>query len=523
MTQPKRESSARLLRLQAKSLLTPLLTFIAWSFVFALIYAQSPLYTSNQNQYFLHGLAQAGFGFLRSDWLANTMDPTPLFSQMVSLTYRVFRTDILFYAYYALLLGIYLYSLLGIASRIFNLSQLSTKFAYLALLLVIHSAGLRFFLSRVLGPEWAYLLEGGVANQRVLGAVFQPSTFGVLLLLSIYLFLVNRGYLALVPMAVAVSFHPTYLLSAAVLTLAYMWAPLQEERNWVKSLSIGGLALVLVVPILGYVFASFGATPAETTAQARDILVHYRIPHHAVISEWFDLTTILQTLFILTAIYLVRHTRLFSILFAGFLIPVLLTILQLATQSDAVALLFPWRISVILVPLSIAVITAYLLSILSSRFDSASARFQLGLRSVCLALMMLAALVGVTRFIIERHGKVTSNESSVLAFVAGNKSQGEIYLTPTKMQDFRLVTGAPAYIDFKSIPYRDVEVLEWYRRIQLANRLYEAKEVDCQPLEQLLKEGITHVILESEGPLLKCDSFQKIYADANFGVYSLEK
>ena len=125
----------------------------AWTFVFAVIYAQSPRYTSNQNQYFLHGLARAGYGFLQTDWLANTLDPTPLFSLLVSLTYRVFQTDILFYLYYAVLLGIYLFSLLGIGASLFDLNHPVARLAYLALLLVIHSAALRFFLSRALGPQ----------------------------------------------------------------------------------------------------------------------------------------------------------------------------------------------------------------------------------------------------------------------------------------------------------------------------------------------------------------------------------
>ena len=39
-----------------------LVSFLAWSLIFGIIYAQSPLYTSNQNAYFLHGLADAGVG-----------------------------------------------------------------------------------------------------------------------------------------------------------------------------------------------------------------------------------------------------------------------------------------------------------------------------------------------------------------------------------------------------------------------------------------------------------------------------
>ena len=61
--------------------------FLCWGFLFGVSYAQSPLYTSNQNQYFLHGFAKAGFGFLQNDWLANVTDSTPVFSWLSQLTY----------------------------------------------------------------------------------------------------------------------------------------------------------------------------------------------------------------------------------------------------------------------------------------------------------------------------------------------------------------------------------------------------------------------------------------------------
>ena len=51
---------------------------------FAVAYTQSPLFYSNQNQYLLHGLAKGGYGHLSHDWLANTHDPTPVFSALVA-------------------------------------------------------------------------------------------------------------------------------------------------------------------------------------------------------------------------------------------------------------------------------------------------------------------------------------------------------------------------------------------------------------------------------------------------------
>src|SRR5262245_50796345 len=79
----------------------------------AAAYGQAPLSYSNQNQYFLHGLALAGDGLLRDDWLANTLDPTPVFSGLVAFTVR-FLHPWFFHLYHALLVGIYAAAMLGL-------------------------------------------------------------------------------------------------------------------------------------------------------------------------------------------------------------------------------------------------------------------------------------------------------------------------------------------------------------------------------------------------------------------------
>src|SRR6516225_1997929 len=91
--------------------------FLLGTAFFAAVYCQAPLYYQNQNQYSLHGLARAGTGLLDEDWLANTRDPTPVFSGLVAATARWLHPW-LFYLYYALLQGIYAASLLGLFIRL---------------------------------------------------------------------------------------------------------------------------------------------------------------------------------------------------------------------------------------------------------------------------------------------------------------------------------------------------------------------------------------------------------------------
>src|SRR3954453_23712953 len=90
-----------------------LLVVVGGGAIFSAASGQAPLYYSNQNQYFLHGLAAAGEGNLADDWLAGTLDTTPVFSLLVEGTAR-FLHPWAFYAYHALLLGVYAAALLSL-------------------------------------------------------------------------------------------------------------------------------------------------------------------------------------------------------------------------------------------------------------------------------------------------------------------------------------------------------------------------------------------------------------------------
>ena len=498
--------------------------FLVLTLVFAVAYTQSPLFTSNQNQYFLHGFAQAGVGYLDQDWLANTLDPTPVFSLIVTLTQGVSQSGALYYIYYALLMGVYLLSLLGIVSSAFDVrSSRGVAILYLSLLILVHSAALRFALSRTLGVNWTYILEDGVADQRLLGSVFQPSTFGVLLVFSIYLFLRHRPYLAVLSAAIAATVHPTYLLSAAVLTLAYMLLVYREERRLTKPLLLGGFALLAVAPVLIYVFSSFGESASETARRAQAILVNVRIPHHARIDWWFDATAVVKIFLVMAAIVLVRSSRrLFTILLTLFLAATGLTTLQWLLDSSTLALIFPWRLSTFLVPISTALILAYLVSALARRYAKQFDRHQNAIMAAGLIVICLTVIVGLVRLKLDFERKITGPERPMMDFVTTNKKPGELYLTPVKMQGFRLVTGAPVFVDFKSIPYRNTDVLEWRRRVVLADTFY--KGGDCAALEQLAGEyGVTHIVIDLERSNPTCPQLALIYEDDHFLLYEFLK
>lgn len=493
---------------------------LAWTAAFALSYAQSPLYTSNQNQYFLHGLARAGVGFLRDDWLANTADPTPLFSWMVAALAAGPWT---FYLVYAALMGVYLFSLLAIAARAADLSTLARRRLALAGLVLLHAAALRYALAQIVAPDAEFLLEGGVAGQRLLGAVLQPSAFGVFLVLSVALFLYRRNVLAVAGLAMASAIHPTYLPSAAILLAAYaaVLVRRQPERREAVRVGLVGATLLAVIAVL--VYQTFRPSGADLYAIAADILVRLRIPHHAIPVKWLDWTVGVQLAIVAGAAWIARRTRLAPILVIGTVAVITLTAVQIATGSDALALFFPWRLSTVLVPISSSTLVGAVVARLALRSEGAPSRMRI-LSGVALAAVVLAALAGIYRFAIEREHHVEDPAAAMMAFVARSLRPGDVYFVDPKLQDFRLRTGAPVVVDAKAIPYIDREVMEWWDRLQLARNFYRDRpgSVDCAGVDQArTRFRATHVILGPEQLGLECPQLEETYNDGVFAVYRI--
>jgi hypothetical protein len=116
--------------------------------------------------------------------------------------------------------------------------------------------------------------------------------------------------------------------------------------------------------------------------------------------------------------------------------------------------------------------------------------------------------------------KQSSPDRPMMAYVRENKQSGEVYLIPTKMQDFRLETGAPAYIEFKSIPYQAEEVLFWYHKVLLAGDFYRRGDCD-KTLIQLRWEGVTHLVLPPGSPGIDCPGVRAVYSDGVYGIYEV--
>ncbi len=499
--------------------------FLLVSLLFGVAYTQDPIYYSpeNQNTKYLQGLAQGGYGFLSQDWTANTLDPLPAFTALVQFTYQFIHPEYGFYLFYFLIFGVYVYSMVAIVNQVFPIrSGGAMLLTFLGLMLFCHTVHLEIFEFDI-GEHLHY----GVAEQYILGPVFQPCNFGVFLLVSIYAFLKRHPYWAVVCLAIAATFHPAYFPSVLVLTLSYMGVLAWETRSWKQPLGVGIASFLLVLPVFSYMYFMFQDTTPELAQRATDIIVNQRIPHHSVPAEWLeDGQPYVQMIVVAIALYLVRQTRLFYVLILPFVAAVVLTIVQMQISNDFVAFIAPWRISVFLVPVGTCIVLGWAVTALFKQFPTVTKRRSPFIARLSLVLLLTLVIFGG----INQYSKFQKNDDTfaMMNFIRDSKQSGETYLIPADskiLRKFRLYTGAPIYINRKTHPYLDTEVIAWNERLEKAEEFYGSRGVQsCRMLRQeFLPKGVTHVVLPRENMNRRCKQLKRVYRDESYGVFTTER
>jgi hypothetical protein len=533
---------------------------LLWATAFAAANGQPPLYVSNQNQYFLHGLAVAGRGDLAHDWLANTLDPTPVFSAGVAWVYAHVG-EWGFYAAYAILQGVYFVSLVALIDATLGLPRSRpARFVLLTLLIAVGGCAARWaslYVSGTLVPQYlhrpmnlidvARYLQQGLASQYLLAQGLQPSAFGALLLSSMACFARGRPIVAALLAAAGCAVHATYLLSAAILTVTYMLVLVGNGR-WLMALLVGAITLLAVAPLVLSIQAEFAPTTPEQSAEAQRIMVDVRLPHHAVVGTWWDRSAKLQVAWFLLAVLLTMRTRLFALVTIPAFLAALLTLIRAMPETPAaldwlrnhgvpadvldkltiwcrtLALMFPWRISAVLIPVATAVIVTRLVALMTPYPGRPE---WLGWAARLVATVVFVAAVGGGLYITLRDPNLIwptdGRERPVLAFVESRRKPGDVYLIPPdELERFRLSTGAPIYADWKSIPYKDVEMLTWYARIERARKWYSAGDWDAAH-DDLRREGLTHLVIPTGNMPAKATTLELEFGDAAYAVYRVKE
>jgi len=460
--------------------------------LFGLAHSQAALYTSNQNTYFLHGLALAGRGYLAEDVLVQSPDPFPLFTGLVRFTVEYLHETV-FHLYYLIVLGLFFWALFGIAAQTTPLLRTDNRHRlFAALLIAIHS----YLLHKLLWP-----FQSGVAGQYVLGPVLQPSVFGVLLIVGVLLFVQRRPYSAAIALALGAAVHSSYLPAGGILALSFVVASWTDSR--LRRRAILGMLLycLLCVPSLIYAWQHFRPTSPEVFAEAVRILVHERMPHHAIPARWFSIQDVLRFGLIAGAYWVTRKTVVGRILIVSSMIGIALTIIQVITAligqlsaSDRMALLFPWRISVVLVPIASTVLLACGVSYTIARYRVTKRQIKHHAMAIARVAVASLAAIGIGRAIYLRQITVAPDGDSVAAYAARTRQAQDCYLLPPRAENLRLLIGAPVYVDYKTHPYRDADVIAWFHRLQTAERF--TRTGDCAILDSLARAGaITHAIV----------------------------
>jgi hypothetical protein len=498
---------------------------IAMVAAFVITHNIAPLYTSNQNTKYVIGMAQAGVGSLDEDYLAHCTDPFPLFTGSVYLTHA-FLTPAMFYVYAALLMGLYVYGMFGIAHALVQNFGATARWVFAALLLLAHAAILRWPIRDALGRDLIGLAQDGWAGQYILGPIFQPSMFGVLLLCAVRWFLEKRWLICIVSIAAAAAMHPSYVLISIMLIIA-LTVSLLVQRRWglAALVLVGGLALTL--PMVIYLSQQFAKTDPDTYAAAQKILSEERIPHHMVIAKFFKGMAVTQVVWVAAAIWLARKSRLALPLAIVFGLAIVMTVVAGAGSGETatrVREIQPWRATAWAIPVATAVVLAFVASRLAARLD------RTWLRGVCLAVILLCVAGGLVMQVRIVNAEKQIPYWGVMQYVREHRKKGDLYVVPADSKSsalfmkFRLHTQAATYATFKSHPNKDNEVLEWYRRFQNAESFYKAPTLAAREaaLDALLADRPTHIVVPAEMTLDR-PGFKRVWADARYALYQVRE
>lgn len=509
----------------------PRLSLVAASLALGVAYTVRPLFESNQNHKFLIGLARAGYGSLSRDWLVETADPIPAFSAIVEATYAVFGPWF-YYLDFLLLLIPYLAGLLAIFEVLGGgRSTASLRLVFVTAMVGLHSALLGDVMSHVFQVDLRDLLVDGVAMQTLLDHYFQPSCFGVFLLLSVARMAQGKPRQSVLFAAIPPGLHFTYLPTAAVLLVTYLSLLAWDDRGVTRR--VGTLAMLfgaITLPTIVYTALTFGPSEPETFRQAQHILAATRIPHHCDATLWFDGMAVARLSWIVFGLLLAWGTRLFTIMAVSLAVSVSLTVVQVATGSEPLALLFPWRASTLLVPLATAVVVGRAVWMLFDTVADLNPRARSSLRLVLVILITQCALYGaISTWDRVDHGEPVEFRE-MTAFVRDHRTPQQTFVIPIErgpgvMEKFRIATGVPVYVDFKSHPYKDSEVLEWSRRISLCESIYRdlwrCGTINGEAVAALRKAGATHLLWDGPAPSTLGEKVL-VYRNDRFMIIDLE-
>jgi hypothetical protein len=159
------------------------------------------------------------------------------------------------------------------------------------------------------------------------------------------------------------------------------------------------------------------------------------------------------------------------------------------TRSVTLASVFPWRVSVVLVPLAFVIAAATAAGVLVRVLD----RRAVG--GLVAALGVLAVWAGAH---VSKRSRAEA-PSPVVELLRAASPDG-VGLIPLGHQNVRLNARVPVYVDWKTHPYDRTELAEWVRRVESVREIRSDPTRLCDLVE---REAIDWVVV-AEGWNVAC-------------------
>lgn len=428
-----------------------------------------PLFFSNQNTYFLQGLRWGGVEALQQDWVSGTRAPHVAFSFVVA---ALVRLGVLPVGVHALEMLLYV-TLVWTFWTLSNSRHPGARGRSVSVRFLICAAFLVLLTER---GRWTPVFNwGGLADQYVFGGYLQPSEFGIAILAAIGLLGSGRPRWAVVCLVVAAVFHASYLLPCAVVAGA-VGADAASRKQWREAAVLLCMFGAGVAPIAAYGLTFRG--DAAAVAEAHSLLAREIIPQHAWPAFWFSTVSTLKLVVMAAGALLAwRHlARPVAMAMSGsFLLIAGGIAFVYASDNAFVGLLFPWRGSVFLYPLSLFTLFVAMADTLAGLpVVTARARAASTLRA-CAVIVAAMLLLESSRELAIRRAPATP-ASRFANLVASSTGPQDTIIVPAVDADLwnrlRLITMRPIYVDGKNHPYLAAELLEWRRRNRAVEDLY---------------------------------------------------
>ena len=460
-----------------------LFIYLILSVLFAITIQQFAFYKGN-SLHLLYTIKDFEFNKLQYDWIANQTNHLPLFTYFNNIILKIFPVNFLHSVHFILLSSCALFLFL-ICKYIFeDLNKISLSLLWFSLFMFVYHE---------------HSLFGGVAGQDVINEGYQPASYGVLFFIGIYLYLIKKNSYAIFFICLSASFHPSYVLHSGFLIIGIL-GYFFFQKEYKKFLKILVLYSILILPITIYVIYNFLLLDNEIILKGQNILLE-RIPHHASIENWFSYKDLISILVYIVSIILVyKNKRIFIPLGIFGFFSISLTLIQFLTEIDSLALTFPWRASVFLMPLSIMIIISYFLKKFLTNKSN---------------LNLLSSFVFIfiwSFFLINNHFLKDANkdfykELELTEKININYKSINRLLIPVNLMNIRMNTGLPIFVDWKHHAFKYNEIIIWKQRLDLVQKFYKTKNYDFQKLNliEIMKiEKISHILIEKDKLTKNC-------------------